>query len=187
MRRAIAWSPIWNEGREGIGLEHLLLDDGAADSVLLALDDDGTPFRLAYELAWDTGWHLRRAHLAVATEQRRRTLVLETDGHGHWRDGEGHALAALDGCLDIDIWPTPFTNTFPLRRQPLAIGEHRDVVVAWVAAPALTVTPVPQRYTRIADRRYVFENLDGRGFRAELPVDEDCIVLDYEGLFRRIV
>ena len=29
------------------------------------------------------------------------------------------------------------------------------------------------------DRRYLFETLDGSGFRAELLVDEDGIVLDY--------
>jgi hypothetical protein len=28
--------------------------------------------------------------------------------------------------------------------------------------------------------------LDGDGFRAELPVDEDGIVLDYPGMFRRV-
>jgi hypothetical protein len=38
----------------------------------------------------------------------------------------------------------------------------------------------------MADRLYLFENLDGSGFRAELPVDEDCIVLDYPDLFRRV-
>ena len=33
-----------------------------------------------------------------------------------------------------------------------------------------------EAYTRLADRLYLFENLDGNGFRAELPVDEDGIV-----------
>ena len=33
---------------------------------------------------------------------------------------------------------------------------------------------------------YLFENLDGSGFRADLPVDEDGIVLDYPDLFRRV-
>ena len=34
--------------------------------------------------------------------------------------------------------------------------------------------------------RYLFENLDGSGFRAELAVDEDGVILDYEGMFRRV-
>jgi hypothetical protein len=185
--RPILWTPIWNTARAGVGLEHLLLGDRSADSVIVTFDEDDRPFRLAYQLAWDEAWRLRHARLVVTDEQGSRTLVLETDGRARWRDGDGRALPRLDGCTDLDIWPTPFTNTFPLRRQPMAIGEHRDIVAAWVSAPALTVDPVPQRYTRLADRRYLFENRDGSGFRAELPVDDDGVVLDYEGSFRRVL
>jgi hypothetical protein len=81
---------------------------------------------------------------------------------------------------------TPFTNSFPIRRAPLAIGEWRQFQMAWIHAPDLTVHPQAQAYTRLAERRYRFENLDGSGFRAELPVDEDGIVLDYPDLFRRV-
>lgn len=178
--------PIWDESREGVGLEHLLLREGSADSVVLAFDEQGRPFRLAYELTWDQSWRLRDARLAVTTEAGMRSLRLETDGNGHWRDGEARALPALGGCIDIDIWPTPFTNTFPIRRQPLAVGERREFVMAWVSAPELSVRPVRQAYTRLSDRVYLFENLDGSGFRAELPVDDDDIVLNYPGIFRRI-
>ena len=98
----------------------------------------------------------------------------------------GRARPDLEGCLDIDIWPTPFTNTFPIRREPLSVGERREFVMAWVSAPELTVRPMRQGYTRLADRRYLYENLEGSGFRAELDVDADGVVLDYEGVFRRV-
>lgn len=186
IRRTVVWTPIWDKGREGVGLEHLLLREGAADSVVLALDERGRPFRLAYALTWDAGWRLREARLAVTTDGGARTLSLETDGRGRWRDDRGER-PDLEGCLDIDIWPTPFTNTFPIRRRPLAVGERAELVMAWVSAPALTVRPMRQGYTRLADRRYLYENLEGTGFRAELPVDEDGVVLDYQGVFRRIV
>src|SRR5687768_1389373 len=107
--RSIVWVPIWNKDREGAGLEHLLLRPESADSVVLAFDEDGRAFRLAYELQWDEGWRLRHARLAVTSELGARTLVLETDGQGHWRDGDGRERSALAGCIDIDIWPTPFT------------------------------------------------------------------------------
>ncbi len=51
---------------------------------------------------------------------------------------------------------------------------------------ALTVRAMRQRYTRRADRLYLYESLEGSGFRAELPVDENDIVLGYQGVFRRI-
>jgi uncharacterized protein len=185
--RAICWTPIWNKDREGVGLEHLLLAEQVADSIILAFDEQHGPFRLTYCLKWDKSWRLRDAELVVATESFIRSLTLKTDGQGHWRHGDGRAIAELDGCVDIDIWPTPFTNSFPILREPMAVGERREFRTAWLFAPDLTVHPQPQAYTRLADRRYLFENLDGNGFRAELPVDEDGIVLDYPDLFRRVI
>jgi hypothetical protein len=184
--RTICWTPTWNKVREGVGLEHLLLAERVADSVVLAFDEEHGPFRLTYRLTWDESWRLRDAGLVVATERSIRSLSLQTDGQGHWQHGDGRAIEELDGCMDVDIWPTPFTNSFPIRREPMDVGERRQFRMAWIFAPDLTVHPQPQTYTRMADRLYLFENLDGSGFRAELPVDEDCIVLDYPDLFRRV-
>jgi len=184
--RAICWQPTWNPGHEGLGLEHLLLSATQADAVVLAFDEDSGPFRLSYRLTWETSWQLRQAELTLATARTTRSLILRTDGQGHWRDGEDRAMDGLDGCMDIDIWPTPFTNSFPIRREPLTVGERRLFRMAWVNGPALTVHAQAQAYTRLAERRYLFESLDGSGFRVELPVDEDGIVLDYPGLFRRV-
>ena len=184
--RTICWTPIWNKDREGVGLEHLLLAEHVADSIILAFDEQHGPFRLTYRLMWDKSWRLRDAEVVVATESFIRSLTLKTDGQGHWRHGDGRAIVELDGCIDVDIWPTPFTNSFPIWREPMAVGERREFRVAWVFAPDLTVHPQPQAYTRLADRLYLFENLDGNGFRAKLPVDEDGIVLDYPDLFRRV-
>ncbi len=181
--RTIRWTP-WNEHDRG--LEHLLLGAHVADSVVLALDEERRPFRLMYRLAWDQAWRIESADLVVTTERTTRRLSLQTEGDGLWRHRDGPPLDALSGCLDVDIWPTPFTNTFPLRRQPLAVGERRELRVAWISAPELSVVPAPQAYTRLAERLYLFESLDGSGFRAELPVDEDGVVLDYPGLFRRL-
>lgn len=172
--------------RPGLGLEHLILSDRSADGLLLAFDENGHPFRLRYRLGWDERWRLDDADLVVATAEESRSLGLRTDGVGHWHDVQGRPLPALDGCLDIDIWPTPFTNTFPIRRRPMAVGERVEFRMAWVSAPALTVEPKPQAYTRLADRRYRFDMLDGSGFSADLPVDDEGLVLDYPGLFERM-
>jgi hypothetical protein len=126
-----------------VGLEHLLLAEGVADSVVLAFDEDHGPFRLAYRLTWDASWRLRHAELVATTEQFTRSLTLRTDGQGHWRYGDGRAIDDLDGCLDVDIWPSPFTNTFPIRREAMAVGERRDLRMAWIFAPGLTVHPQP--------------------------------------------
>jgi uncharacterized protein len=184
--QTICWQPTWNSASEGLGLEHLLLTPGMVESVILAIDEDGEAFRLAYRLLWDEDWQLHSADLSLAKGATSRLLSLRTDGKGNWQDGEGKPLAELDGCMDIDIWPTPFTNSFPILREPMAMGERRSFRMAWVDGPALTVKPQVQDYTRVKDKLYLFENLDGSGFQAELPVDEDGIVLDYPGLFRRV-
>lgn len=185
-RRTICWRSIWGQGGAGEGLEHLLLAEREANSVVLAFDERRGPFRLSYRLAWDAAWRLRDAELLVETERSARSLRLRTDGQGRWWHGDGRAIAVLDGCIDVDIWPTPFTNSFPIRREPLAVGERRPFRMVWIDATDLTVQPQPQAYTRLAERRYRYESLDGSGFSAELPVDADGIVLDYPGLFRRV-
>jgi hypothetical protein len=184
--RTICWTPVWNKAHVGVGLEHLLLMDRMADSVVLAFDEKHGPFRLTYRLSWNESWQLQDAELVVTTDRFIRSLSLQTDGQGNWRHREGAAIEHLDGCLDIDIWPTPFTNSFPIRREPMAVGERREFRVAWISAPDLTVQAQAQAYTRLADQLYLFENLDGSGFKAELRVDEDGIVLDYPDLFRRV-
>jgi hypothetical protein len=184
MARTIFWTPVWNKTREGIGGEHLVLRQFAADSVLIAFDEERGPFRVTYHLAWSESWQINEANLVLTNEQATRSLQLRTEGDGHWRDGEDRSLSELKGCQDIDIWPTPFTNSFPILRTPLNIGERQEFLMAWIFAPDLTVKPQPQAYTRLAERLYLFESLDS-DFRAELPVDEDGIVLDYPDLFRR--
>ncbi|WP_431265293.1 putative glycolipid-binding domain-containing protein [Roseateles chitinivorans] len=186
--RTVCWIPLWRAAQPGVGIEHLRLSDGHADGVVIAVDEEGGPFRLAYRLDWDERWRLHEARLSLIDGEGAslRSMHLKTDGDGHWQDGAGRALADLDGCLDIDIWPTPFTNSFPIRRVPLAVGERRGFRMAWVDGTALTVRAQAQAYTRLDDRLYRFESLNGSGFTADLPVDEDGIVIDYPRLFRRI-
>lgn len=186
LHRTICWTPLWNEAHEGIGLERLQISANAADSVALGVDAEKGSFRLCYHLRWNTDWQLHSADLNVSIAGTTNTLSLRTDGQGRWQDGEGRTLSHLGGCTDIDIWPTPFTNSFPIRRCAMKIGERREFRMAWVDGLELTLQPQQQAYTRLAERFYLFESLDGSGFKAELPVDEDGIVLDYPGLFRRV-
>jgi hypothetical protein len=185
-QKTVCWSPVWNEGRRAMGLEHLLLAGNTADSSVLAFSEAGAPFRLAYRLTWDDAWRLHDADLFVAAEGSTRSLDLRTDGEGRWRTRDGSPIDELDGCIDIDIWPTPFTNSFPIRRNAMSIGQRCEFRMAWVFAPDLTVRPQRQAYTRLADRLYRFESLDGSGFKADLPVDDDGVVLDYPDLFERV-
>lgn len=101
--RTVCWMPTWNKEREKVGLEHLLLTQQSADAVIVGFDEEHGAFRLLYRLQWDTSWQIRDARLHLTTGQGARSLHLQTDGEGRWRQGEGDELGALEGCRDIDI------------------------------------------------------------------------------------
>jgi hypothetical protein len=182
----VCWVPFWNEEHPGVGMEHLVLSAHRADSVMLGIDPEAGPFRLSYQLVWNSGWFLLAADLRLETASGARSLSLRTDGAGHWRLGDGTPRPDLDGCIDIDIWPTPFTNSFPIRREALPLGERRTFRMAWVSALEMSVQAQSQAYTRLHEGVYRFENLDGSGFVADLRVDGDGLVVEYPGLFKRV-
>jgi hypothetical protein len=90
------------------------------------------------------------------------------------------------GALDIDLGWSPSTNTLPIRRLGLEIGQTSgEFIAAWVRFPDLTLQPLPQEYVRLADRQYRYSSRSG-AFVANLLVDDDDLVLDYEGFWQRV-
>ncbi|ASY64216.1 hypothetical protein SJ05684_c27850 [Sinorhizobium sojae CCBAU 05684] len=182
----VRWRPI-----EGAGLEHLTLRPlnasfGAAiraESVIIG-ERDGAAYGLRYRIDCDAGW--RVTALAVETTDG-RSLHLLSEGSGHWRTAEGAALPHLDGCIDVDLAGTPFTNTLPIRR--LGLGRYPGAVklkMLYVPFDSFEPTVDVQRYTCLEDGKlYRFEEDDG-SFTADLSVDEDGLVIDYPTLFRRL-
>lgn len=176
------WAP-WDTP----GFEHLRLgpdpDGVAADAWLVRLLPGG-PLRLRYRVHCDPAWRCRA--LRVEIEGGGAPPVdLRGDGRGRWTTAAGQPLPALDGCLDVDLNATPFTNTLPIRRLDLAPGRTAELGVVYVRAPELSVARDAQRYTRLDRRRWRYEAVD-RTFTVELAVDEDGLVLDYPGAWRRL-
>ena len=165
---------VW-ERWDGHGMERACVavgPDGVfADSDLLTPEDVHAHFRIRCDAQWRT----RHVEIAVLDEPH-RTLRLDADGEGRW---DGHP--ELDGCVDVDIYPSPFTNSLPIRR----VGADTETTAAWVQIPELTVEPLHQRYTRLGDRRWRYEALS-LGFTTEFEVDGDGLVMDYPELARRL-
>ena len=90
----------------------------------------GRPFRIGYEIRCDERWRVREVR-AAAPDLQRPVLELLTDGEGQWKRGGGEPMPELDGCIDVDISATPFTNTLPIRRLGLEPGESEDLTVAY--------------------------------------------------------
>jgi len=89
----------------------------------------------------------------------------------------------LRDCVDVDLSFTPATNTLPIRRLGLGVGEKAEIDVVWLVWPELRFVRAHQRYERLAKDRYRYTQDD---FEAELTVDEQGLVLEYEGLWKAV-
>jgi len=180
--RIVRWEWV-----HGGGLEHLHLQIGGsaieARGVMLGTLD-ARRFALTYRILCDPGWVVREAEVETIGEGRH--AVLTFDGAGTWRDGRGQTLDVLSGCGDLDLMGSPFTNTLPINRLQLGPEDSRRIRTAYITVPDLTLRADMQRYTCLeSGRRYRYEGLDTK-FTAELTIDADGLVVEYEGLFRRV-
>jgi hypothetical protein len=176
--REVVWSALGWPGLEHVCISVRAGELSATGRGIAVLD--GVPTHVAYVLRTDRTGATRYVEITVSGPVPTRTRTLHADGQGHWRDETG-PLPDLDGCLDVDISFTPCTNTLPIRRLALAVGEARDIDVAYLSVPELTVSRAGQRYRRL-DRGYRYES--GR-FAADLTVDDADLVVDYPNLWRR--
>lgn len=176
------WRPA-----SGDGLEHLDLrsagDDIIAEGVIVGARD-APPYGVNYRIVCDAGWRTRLLHIHTTAG---RSVRLTSDGDGHWTDDGGSPMPNLDGCIDVDLAGSPFTNTLPIRRADLT-PETGAVEFRMVYIPFATFEPAvdEQRYICLeAARLYRYEAVD-RSFAADLTVDEDGLVVDYPTLFHRV-
>jgi hypothetical protein len=180
-RRIVRWRRLDRSGVERATLSpskgawHL---DGRIE-----VDFGGGPTRIRYRIGLDEAWRTQTAWATLREGDDRRRIELFVRGRSGWFV-DGQERGDLRACVDLDLEASPATNTIPIRRLGLKVGEGRSIRVAWIRFPDLRVERARQRYTRTALRRYRFESLDS-GFAAELEVDDAGLVLEYPGLWTR--
>jgi uncharacterized protein len=179
--RTVRWKPYGNDG-----LEHLVIEPRPGRIEVRAVvigEREGVAYGARWRCLCDADWRVREFGITTADN---RGLALVSPEPGRWVDAAGDALSQLDGCLDIDLSASPFTNTLPIRRLGLE-PEHGSVALEMVWIPFDTLRPQRdgQIYTCLeANRRFRFDAADG-SFTAEITTDEDGLVTDYPPLFRR--
>lgn len=179
MRRNFCWSAL-----EWTGLEHLAVcerPEGVFFNGLVLAAFRGKAVRVSYQIRCDVDRAVRSLHVQDL-QANGQGIRLLGDGRGHWRCEEGDNQPELDGCIDVDLAISPSTNTLPIRRLGLAIGESRSIAVVYVTFPALEMRAVRQRYTRAANTGYRYES---GTFSSDLAVDDSGFVLDYPGIWER--
>lgn len=176
------------EGREEFQLVRSEPGDDIILSGTVAIHEDAASTLLTYTIECEADWRTRTLVITITRQPeipgQPARISAEADGKGAWTIN-GYRRSDLHGCLDVDLGFTPATNTLPIRRLNLPVGESALVTAAWVRFPELTIQPLRQRYTRLAPDRYRYESLDS-GFTAELITDELGLVIDYPGGWRRL-
>jgi hypothetical protein len=139
---------------------------------------DQRPMLAQYEIHCDSNWLTHWVHVENTVASDIKTLTLTVERRGGWRCS-GQELHDLRGCDDVDLAVTPATNTIPIRRLDLQIGQRAAAVAAWIKVPELTVEPLFQHYTRLSKNTYRYES--DTGFSAEIVVDDLGFVTSYPG------
>lgn len=163
--------------------------DGAwlLDGAAVVADGTGG-WSLRFSVVTDAGWRTRTTFVEVLGADGLERVALAVDAAGEWTL-DGRPWPELRGCTDVDVSASPVTNTMPLRRLGLAVGEGAEIEVAWLDVPSLAVHRVRQNYRRMVD--------DPRGLACysysdpsygpfALTVDAAGLVVDYQSLFRRV-
>ena len=165
---------LWRSASDD-GFEHLRLTQSderiVADGVIVRRTSVAM-YRAHYLIECDEQWRVRKVTIG--------SLTLHADGEGHWQNEP-----SLDGCIDVDLRASPFTNTLPIRRLQLQPGESREIDVVFIDPANLTFERFGQRYTRLDVWRYRYESRESE-FKADLPVDADGLLLEYPDFFTRV-
>ena len=180
----------WRHRDARDGFEVVFLQSRPEDHLLeghTAAVEDGEAWSVQYSIVVDASWLTQTAQVVGQSATGRRAVSLEADRAGAWRIN-GTPAPELDGCLDVDLESSSLTNTLPIHRLALEIGQDADAPAAYVRALDLTVERLEQRYVRTEDERvgqryaYSAPRFDYTG---QLGYDVHGLVLDYPGIAGR--
>jgi uncharacterized protein len=177
----LLWKNLLINGTDYCALWHTAEGWLLKGTVVGVLED--RPTLANYEVHCDENWRTQRVHVERTSGNDTKALSLSVEKGGLWR-GSKNELQAVRGCLDIDLSVTPATDTLPIRRLNLGIGQSESVSAAWVRFPELTVQQLSQRYTRTGEDVYRYES--NTGFSTEIVIDDFGLVVTYHGGWERI-
>jgi uncharacterized protein len=92
----------------------------------------GRPLTLQYRIQIAPEGHPASADLTLSGGPH---LALERSTAGQWTI-HGVPAAQFAGCTDVDLRLSPSTNTIPIRRLALRIGDSAEIQAVWVDVPS---------------------------------------------------
>ena len=182
MKANILWA-----GREYHSLENCLVNctdsENQISSTIVGYYNKKI-YGIKYRIDANSNWETILVEIRSRHNHQEQIIRLESNGRGKWfRDGKH--CPQYEGCMDIDIPLTPFTNSLPINRLKLTKGSEQDIKVVYIDLLANDIMTVLQKYKRLSDTEYHYENVPN-DFEADIKVDEFGLVVDYPLLFERI-
>lgn len=177
---------LW-KNTESTSIEYCTLYSGerffAMEGVILLLLEN-LPTKVAYKVECDCFW--RTKHVFINQERAGKTsnLTLDIDSNQLWRE-QRNILPLAAGLFDVDFEISPSTNTLPIRRIELKIGETQELDTVWVRFPSLKIERLKQRYTRLSSECYKYEAVP-LNYEARIEVDEAGLIIKYAELWKRM-
>lgn len=169
-------------------LEHCRLDQisgGYQISGVVLTSSRQRPLQVRYVIQCDSDWKTRQADIHAIQGAVDRRLQLRRDESGTWWRDQNR-IPEFDGLPDIDLSVTPSTNTLPIRRMALHIGDGGRTDAVWVRFPDCSLERLPQTYHRLDHFQYLYESGAG-SFKAKLEVDEHGLVVRYGSIWERVL
>jgi hypothetical protein len=177
--RVVMWRSLDEPGSEIARLSGTAQSWYISGTVLIALPE---PTEVIYTILCLDDWRTQYVQVTVLGPGEPASLTLKSDGEGGWlRDDEPLELG--EGVVDVDLGISPITNTLPIQRLGLDVGQSASIAVAWVRFPSLEVVRSVQGYERIAENVYRFTD---DSFEADLVVDDFGLVVHYPTGWERV-
>ncbi len=179
-RRSVIWV-----GLKSLSIEHLILGmfrDGWLLKGTIISKIGRRAYTFKYMIYTDLLFKTRRVRVSEVTSRSVRQLSLDFIGSAILVNGRIRTDLAL--CTDVDFEISPATNTLPIRRLKLGLGQKAEVHAAWVRFPSLKVEVLEQNYERTGKQTYVYRSQSG--FQANLTVDSFGLITRYDGIWRRV-
>jgi len=176
----IAWHGLSDDTSEVLELYYS--ENNIEVNSVISGNAEGIFVLVHYKLLLNSEWETVSVEIK-ADLGREETLYLLKKENGIWFKN-GKVATELSKCVDIDISLTPFTNSLPVNRLKLKIGEENLIEVVYFDILNREVNPVQQRYKKLDDTSYRFQTVPS-DFEAIITFDNKGLVTNYPGLFRR--
>lgn len=181
MQKNILWTGI-----EYHSLENCIVfvtDAGAKVNSTIVGTYNNIIYKVEYQIMTNQNWETISCKLSARLNDTILNFDFKSDGKGNWSEND-KPTEKYNGCIDVDIPLTPFTNTLPIKRLQLNIGDEQIIQVVYLDTLEQQIKAVRQKYRRLSHIEYKYENIPN-DFEAVITVDESGLVENYPGLFKR--